>query len=335
MHCTGIAALLILALHSLLFNYMKTLVDSKKRPLFPGLWKITKETFSSWFKADPFGQSAMVAYYAIFSIPPLLVIAVSVAGLAFGQEAVQGHISRQISAAIGSDTAKQIEEIIARSSEQKTSLLASIIGIVTLIIGSLGVFSQLQTSLNLIWGVKLNSEKKFLKILKNKLLSFGMVLSIAFLLLVSLLLTTALEAFSIWVKVYLPDAMLYVFKALDLLLSFGVVMILFALMYKVLPDAKIKWRDVWIGSMATSFLFILGKFGLGIYFAKANPGSTYGAAGSVILLMLWVSYSCMIFFLGAEFTKQFATHHGRKLEPSKDAVLIDEKEKEMKQHRAA
>jgi membrane protein len=306
-----------------------------KMPFYSGLWKITKKTFSKWLDADPFGQSALVAYYAIFSIPALLVIVISIAGLVFGHDAVQGQISSQISSALGDDTAKQVEDMIAKSSTHKTSVIASIIGFVTLILGSIGVFGQLQTSLNLIWEVKVNPKKKLLKKIKDNVLSFGMVLSIAFLLLVSLLLTAAITAFSGWVKAHLADFWLVIFKVIDLVLSFGTITVLFALMFKVLPDVKIQWRDVWIGAMATSFLFIIGKFALGIYFGKADPGSAYGAAGSVILIMLWVSYSCMIFFLGAEFTKQYATFHGRHLQPTKDAELINETEKEKKEHRAA
>jgi membrane protein len=304
-------------------------------PFYSGLWKISKKTFSAWFDADPFGQSALVAYYTIFSIPALLVIVISIVGFVFGHEAAQGQISAQIGSAIGKDAAKQVEEIIAKSSEHKTSVIAGIIGVVTLILGSIGVFSQLQTSLNLIWSVKQNPQKKWVKKIKDKVLSFGMVLSIAFLLLVSLIITTALNAFSTWVKAHLADFWLYLFKLLDFALSFGIITVLFALMFKVLPDAKVQWRDVWIGAMATSFLFIIGKFALGIYFAKADPASAYGAAGSIILIMLWVSYSCMIFFFGAEFTKQYAAYKGRELQPKKDAQLIDDTEKEKKEHRAA
>lgn len=309
-------------------------METKPR-FYRGLWKITKNTVRKWLEADPFGQSALVAYYAIFSIPPLLVIVISLAGLAFGREAVMGQISWQISSAIGHDTAEQLEDIIAKSSAHKTSVIASIIGVITLILGSIGVFAQLQTSLNLIWGVKVNPQKRWLKKIKDNLLSFGMVLSVAFLLLISLLLTTALTAFSGWVKVHLADFWLYIFDLLDLVLSLGVITVLFALMFKILPDARIQWRDVWIGAIATSLLFLLGKYALGIYFGMASPASAYGAAGSIILIMLWVSYSCMIFFLGAEFTKQYAVYHGRHLQPTKDAELIGDLEKEKKEHRAA
>lgn len=293
------------------------------------LWTISKKTFIAWNKADPFRQSAVIAYYAIFSIPALLVIIITSAGFAFGREAVQGEISAQISGAIGADTAKQVEEMIAKAGEQKNSVLATIISIITLILGATGVFAQLQVSLNQIWEVKVETKKMWLKTLKDRLFSFGLILSIGFLLLISLLLTTALEAFNGFIKAHLPDFMVYIFQLINFVVSFGVISVLFALMFKILPDAKIKWRDVWVGAMVTTLLFIIGKFGLGIYFGKAQPGSTYGAAGSIVLMMLWVSYSCMIVFLGAEFTKQNAVHHGREIEPKANAVRIPGTEEEM------
>lgn len=272
---------------------------------------------------DPFRQSAVVAYYAVFSIPALLVIVIALAGLAFGQEAVQGEISSQVKLALGAETAKSIEDIIATASKEKTSIIATIIGFVTLVLGSTGVFAQLQQSLNQIWDVKVTAKKKLLKTVKTRLFSFGLVLSIAFLMLVSLLLTTGLEAFSGLIKNMLPDFMLYVFQFLNFVISFGVITVLFALIFKILPDAKIRLRDVWIGAIVTTLLFVLGKFALGIYFAKADPASAYGAAGSVVLIMLWVSYSCMILFFGAEFTKQYATFYGREIEPTNESEIID------------
>lgn len=295
-----------------------------KLDLVKTLFTITKKTASEWLDADPFRQSATVAYYAVFSIPALLVIIIALAGLAFGKEAVQGKISVQIEAALGRETAQSIEGIIAKSSEEKTSVIATIIGFVTLIMGSTGVFGELQTSLNQIWEVKVIAKKKWLKTIKDRLFSFGLVLSIGFLLLISLLLTTGLEVFAEYIKNRLPEFILIIFHLLNFVISFGVITVLFSLIFKVLPDAKIRWGDVWIGAIATSLLFILGKYALGFYFAKAEPGSAYGAAGSIVLIMLWVSYSCMILFFGAEFTKQYATFHGHKIEPTADSEIISE-----------
>ena len=291
---------------------------------------IAKNTFVQWKKTDPFRESATVSYYAIFSMPAMLVIIIACAGFFFGKEAVQGRISKQISAALSPETSKQIEEIIAKASETNASIWATIVSIITLVLGCTGVFQQLQISLNKIWGVKESEKKKWLKSLKDRLLSFGLVISIGFLMLISLLLSALLNGLSNWIKSRLPDFMLVVFQFLNFILSFGIISVLFVLMFKILPDVKIKWRSVWIGAFVTTLLFLLGKFGLGIYFAKAHPGSTYGAAGSIILIMLWVSYSSMIVFLGAEFTKQYMLYFGGKIEPKKSAVLIDKsKEKNL------
>ena len=297
---------------------------TKRKSFFGGLWTITKATTTDWWKADPFRQSAVVAYYAVFSIPALLVIVIAVAGLFFGEEAVQGQISEQIKGALGNDTAESIEGIIAKVSEEKTSIIATIIGIITLIVGSTGVFTELQTSLNQIWEVKVVAKRKWLKTIKTRLFSLGLVLSLGFLMLISLLLTTGLEALSGMIKANLPDFIPFVLKTVNFIMTFGVITVLFALIFKILPDAKIRLRDVWIGAMVTSLLFILGKFGLGIYFAKANPASAYGAAGSIVLVMLWVSYSCMILFFGAEFTKQYATFHGHEIQPTAESQIIEQ-----------
>lgn len=258
----------------------------KLRQHLRDLWSITKKTFRAWNTADPFRQSAVIAYYAIFSIPALLVIIITLAGAAFGREAVQGEVSSQISQAIGANTAEQVEDMIARAGEQKNSVWATIISVVTLILGSTGVFAQLQVSLNQIWEVKVVAKKKWLKSIKDRLFSFGLILSIGFLMLISLMLSAGLSAFSEWIRLHLPEFMLFVFRLINFLLSFGVIAVLFALMFRILPDARIRWKDVIIGSVVTSLLFVLGKFALGIYFGKANPASTYGAAGSIVLLML-------------------------------------------------
>lgn len=308
-----------------------------KRLGIKGLWPVTKKTIKAWWAADPFRQSAVIAYYAIFSIPALLVIVVACAGIAFGEEAVRGEISRQIDAAMGSDAAKQVEEMIANASEKKTSVLATVLGVVTLVVGCTGVFTQLQAELNQIWEVKVEAKKKLLRTLRDRFFSFGLVLAIGFLMLVSLVLTAGLTALSGWIKAHFPDLVLYVFHLLNFVLSLGIITVLFALMFKVLPDAQVRWKNVWIGAAVTSLLFILGKFLLGIYFGTADPGSTYGAAGSIVLMMLWVSYSCMIVFLGAEFTKQYTIARGDEIVPRKDAKLVeaDERERRVREKKEA
>jgi membrane protein len=301
-------------------------MDFKKH--LSDFWQITKKSVAAWYAADPFRQGAIISYYAIFSIPALLVIIITIAGFAFGREAVSGEISSQISSAMSQEAAKQVEDIVAKASESKSSIFATIIGIITLIIGATGVFVEMQKSLDVIWEVEVKAKKAWLKSLKDRLFSFGLIISIGFLLLVSLLISAALSTFSDWIKATLPDFMMVVFWLISFVINFAVITALFSLMFKILPDVKIRWKDVWLGAMITSVLFIIGKFLLGLYFGKANPVSTYGAAGSIVLIMLWVNYSSMIVFLGAEYTKQVVMHFGSRIEPRREAVKIEAKELE-------
>ncbi|MFA7290581.1 MAG: YihY/virulence factor BrkB family protein, partial [Melioribacteraceae bacterium] len=211
------------------------------------IWQISKKSYTAWNAADPFRQGAIISYYAIFSIPALMVIIISLAGIFFGKEAVSGQISAEISGIMGKEAANQIEEIVANSSEKQTSLIATIIGIVTLILGATGVFAQLQKSLDIIWEVEVKVQKKmWLATLKTRLFSFGLIISIGFLLLISLLITTVLSVLSEWIMNYLPEFMFFLFEAINNIVSFGVITVLFALMFKILPDVKIHWRDVWM-----------------------------------------------------------------------------------------
>jgi membrane protein len=297
--------------------------QSKAKGVTPsrkGFFQLLKDTFAGWNEADPFAQSATVAYYAIFSLPALLVLVISVASFAFGTEEVSGKLFSDISSTMGEDTAKQVKEMMEKAGEHDRSLWASIIGGLTLIVGATGVFGQLQKALNQVWEVKPKPKQAMLKMLKDRLFSFGLVLSIGFLLLVSLVLTSMLTAFGDWLKGQLPDVAVYLLFVLNFVVSFVIISVLFALMFKVLPDAKVIWKYVWVGAGITGLLFMIGKFALGIYFGKAEPQSAYGAAGSVILILLWVSYSCMILFFGAEFTKQFAKRYGYGIQPAENAV---------------
>ncbi len=283
-------------------------------------WYLLKTAFKSWNEKDPFRESAIIAYYAIFSLPALLVIVIATASLFFGREVVTGTIHEQIAATMGSDTADQVKEMILNASKTKESVLASIIGLITLLVGATGVFAQLQKSLNIIWEVKADPKKQgLLQTLKTRLFSFGLIVSIGFLLLISLVVTSVLSILSDWMRAHLPDFMMYIFLVINFIVSFGVVVVLFALMFKVLPDAKIKWKHVWVGALFTGLLFELGKFALGLYFGKSEPGSVYGAAGSIVLILLWVSYSSMILFFGAEFTKAHANHVSGEIPPTEIA----------------
>jgi membrane protein len=278
---------------------------------------ILKNTFREWNSKDPFRESAIIAYYSIFSIPGLFVVIIAVAGLFFGQDVVNNQVMNQVTASMGEDTANQIQSIVARHTEEKKSLWAAIAGIVTLLIGATGVFVQFQKSLNIIWEVKADQTKSGIwTLIRSRLFSFGLIISIAFLMIISLMISTLLAAFGNWLSSQFSESLLMLLRVLNFLISLSILTFLFALMLKIFPDAKIKWKDVWIGSLVTSILFIAGKFALSLYFGKANPASAYGAAGSVILILLWVSYSSMIVLFGAEFTRQYANVHSGKPEPS-------------------
>jgi membrane protein len=283
--------------------------------------RLFKAAFVKWNEKDPFRESAVIAYYAIFALPGLLILVITLGGYLFGSDAVIGQLHGQISAAMGNDTADQVQDMMKKAGGSAHSIWVRMIGIITILVGATGVFVQLQKSFNIIWEVKAQPAKSGLWILlKARLFSFGLVLSIAFLLLVSLVITSILAAISKWMVAYWPAYVMSLFQIANFLISLAIISILFALMFKILPDAKIKWRYVWVGAFLTGLLFEVGKFGLGLYFGKAEPGSRYGTAGSVILILLWVSYSSMIVFYGAEFTKAYADHFHGTVAAGKNAV---------------
>lgn len=279
----------------------------KMKISFRNIYNILKKAFTKWWVKDPFRESAIIAYYAIFALPGLLVVILTTAGYFFGRDAVDNHVFAQFSSTMGADTALQVQNIILQASEAKNSVLATIIGIIIMIVGATTVFAQFQKSLNTIWEVKADESKYGIwSYIRIRLFSFGLIVTIAFLLIVSLVISALLSAFGNWLSGNFSETFFVVLQLVNIVFSFIILTVLFALMFKFLPDAKIKWKNVWIGSIVTAFLFEIGKFGLGLYFGKLNPGDGYGAAGSIILIMLWVSYSSMIVFFGAEFTRAYA-----------------------------
>lgn len=308
----------------------------KKTENRKSLWNIFIGAGKKWFKKDPFRESAVIAYYAIFSLPGLFLLIMTVAGFFFGREAINNQIVEQLSSSLGQDAAEQIQKIIQQqeNTTSKGSIWGTIIGIITLLMGATGVFAQFQKSLNNIWEVEADASKSgILQMLRVRLFSFGLIVSIAFLLMISLLVSTALNAFGGWLAAKFSDSMLVVIKIVNFIVSLVILTILFALMLKVFPDAKIKWKNVWHGSVLTAILFVLGKFALSFYFGKANPATAYGAAGSIILVLLWVSYSSMIVFFGAEFTHEYSNAHSGKAPPSEIAKEKEDpcREKEKKE----
>ncbi|MBK6835745.1 MAG: YihY/virulence factor BrkB family protein [Bacteroidetes bacterium] len=283
------------------------------------LCKLFKTTYTEWLGRDPFRQSAVIAYYAIFSIPGLLVLIINIIGSFYTKDAASQSILAQVSKIMGVETAKQIEEILVSVSASKSSMWTSIFGVIILVVGSTGVFVELQKTLNQIWQVKVTTKSGIWPIIKARLFSFGLILAIAFLLLISLVVSSLLAAISNLINFETSGFMSTISTIINFLLSLSIISTLFALIFKILPDAKIKWKHVWLGSVVTGILFELGKTALAFYFAKANPTSTYGAAGSIILILLWVSYSSMILFFGAEFTATYALFYSGEVAPTKIA----------------
>jgi membrane protein len=284
------------------------------------IYTIIKTAFKKWWSKDPFRESAIIAYYAIFALPGLLVVIITSAGYFFGNDAINNHITAQFTSTMGADTAGQIQNIILQASAAKNSVLATIIGIIIMIVGATTVFAEFQKSLNTIWEVKIDDSKYGIwSFIRIRLFSFGLIITIAFLLIVSLVISALLSAFGNWLSGNFSETFFVALNVANIVLSFIILTVLFALMFKFLPDAKIKWKHVWIGSMVTAFLFDIGKFGLGLYFGKLNPGNGYGAAGSIILIMLWVSYSSMIVFFGAEFTRVYSDFISGKVIPKENA----------------
>jgi len=279
-----------------------------------------------WNANNPWRLGAVVAYYAVLSLPGLLIIIINSVGAIWGTEIVQGQITSEISEAIGPDAAQAVIGIIANTQEDGRTLFATILGIGVLIFGATGVFYQLQISMNEIWGVKVDPKAGFIKIIKDRALSLAFVLAIAFLLIISFVVSTALTVVSTYLARLWEPGYVIVAQVVEFAFSTGVLGILFVLIFKFMPDMKIRWDSVWLGGFITAFLFNLGKILLSLYFGFSEPGSTYGAAGSVVLVLLWVSYSCLILFFGAAFTRVYAESYGPKLHPEDYAMIVETKE---------
>ena len=285
------------------------------------VFKLLKATFNDWMEDNALRLSAALAYYSIFSIAPLLVIAISVAGLVLGEEAARGQLADQLNEYVGPQAAASVQSMVQSASKPSEGWTGAVVGVVTLLLGAAGVFGQLKDALNTIWEVKAKGGAGVMGFLRARLLNFGMVLVIGFLLLTSLVMTTALAALNGYFErlVGIPP---FVGGLLAFCVSFGVVTTLFAFIFKVLPDARIEWRHVWIGAVVTALLFELGKFGLSFYLGRASTASSFGAAGSVVVILLWVYYASCILLFGAEFTQIYARESGHEILPSAGAVAV-------------
>ncbi|HET6245667.1 MAG TPA: YihY/virulence factor BrkB family protein [Bacteroidia bacterium] len=292
-------------------------------------YTIIKETFQAFIGNNGPKYSAALAYYTIFSLAPMMIIIIWVGGRFLGEAAIEGKIYDEIKDFIGPSAALQIQEMIKNVSIYEDDTFATAIGFGTLFVGATIVFTEIQDTLNIIWGIKAKPKRGLLKFLTNRLISFSMVIGIGFLMLVSLGVNALISIFSEFIKGYIGQSYLPLFHILNFLLTFFIITVLIIFIFKFLPDAKIRWKDVTAGAIATSLLFMVGKFAIGLYLSHTDIASAYGAAGSLILVLVWVYYSSIILFFGAEFTQVYSRHYGTKIIPREYAVLIEKKEIEI------
>lgn len=285
-------------------------------------WYLLKETFNEFFEDSGMKLSAALSYYTIFSLPPLIIIITSVCGVFFGPEAIRGEIFGQINGLVGNDAAMQIQETIKNVSLSKSNTFATVIGLITLLIGASGVFVEIQDSINFIWGLKAKPKRGFIKFIKNRLMSFSMIGSVGFLLMVGLIVNALMELLNERLLKFFPHFTVYVFYILNIAIVFAIITLLFCLIFKTLPDGVVAWKDALIGAGFTAFLFMIGKFAIGAYLGTSKIATVFGAAGSIILILVWVYYSAIILYFGAEFTKMYALTHGQKIIPKDYAVYI-------------
>jgi membrane protein len=286
-------------------------------------WELLKNTIQSFNADNALHFSAALSYYTIFSLPPILIIVIALAGIVFGKESVSHQVYDQISSLVGPLGASQVKEMVEKTGATHIGFAAKLVGLITLVLSATGVFVSLQDTLNIIWGVKAKPKSSVLKLLRDRILSFAMVITISFLLLVSLVIHALIVAFSSWINHYFESITVLFIQILNFTLSLIVITFLFALIFKVLPDVKIQWKDVRIGAFVTAVLFSIGKFLIGFYLGHTNVASAYGAAGTIIIILTWVFYSSILLFFGAEFTQAYAKYYGRRIEPSEYAVKVE------------
>jgi membrane protein len=293
----------------------------KKKVTLKGIWEVLKESFKGFGEHKITKLSASLAYYTVFSLGPLLIIIIFASGMILGREAAEGTIYRQMDEFVGHSAALQMQEIVKNASLSDKGTVAVIIGIITLLIGATTVFAEIQDSINTIWSLKPKAKLGMWVMLKNRLLSFGVIVGLGFLLLVSLAVTAIASALGNKLAELIPAVGPVVIYIINFIITLAIVTVLFAAIFKVLPDAKIKWKDVFPGALATGILFIIGKFLISFYIGASDIGSTYGTAGSLVILIVWIYYSSIILYFGAEFTKAYAVKYGAAIHPNHYAVV--------------
>ncbi|MVT42732.1 YihY family inner membrane protein [Chitinophaga oryziterrae] len=299
-----------------------------QRPgIIKGYWQVLKQTGSDFIDDKVLKLSAALSYYTIFSIAPMLIVIITLCQVFLGREAIEGSVYGQINHLVGNEAALQIQQMIKNATLSGDSTWATIVGVITLVFGATGVFGEIQDSINFIWQLKAKPKNGLLKILINRLLSFSMVISLGFILLVSLALNGLIELFGkqlIYLLPQITDVSMAFIYVVNLALTFTIITLLFAIIFKVLPDARVKWKHVIVGAVTTAVLFMIGKFAIGFYLGASKVGSAYGAAGSIVIILLWVYYSAIILYFGAEFTQVYAEYHGARIQPNAYAVWVKE-----------
>lgn len=289
-------------------------------------FELLKNSAIAFSDDDAFKLSASLSYYTVFALGPLLIIVISLSGIFYGKQAVEGKVYEQLKELIGGDAALQIQQIIINVQHTHATTVGAIAGLIILFIGATGVFTEIQGSINFIWSVKAKPKKGWLKYLFNRLLSFSLVIGLGFILLVSLVVNALIALLSDRLVHRFPQFPVGLFNLTNTLIIFAVISFLFAVIYKILPDAVISWKDAWIGSIFTAGLFLVGKFLIGYYLGKSTLGVTYGTAASIVIILTWIYYSSLILYFGAEFTKIYALHSGEGIKPKETAVFIIKKE---------
>jgi len=286
-------------------------------------WQLVREIVVAWNEDKAPRLAGALAFYTMFTLAPLLILAIGLAGLAFGQEAARGQVVGQIQGLVGTESAHAIEDFLEQVGTPQSGSIVTIVGLATLLLGVWWVFGELQDALNTIWEVAPKPGRSIWKVARIRLVSFAMMLGVGFLLLVSLVISAALSALGTLLIGLMPDfeAML---QLLNFVISFGVITLLFAMIYKIVPDVLISWSDVWIGAAFTALLYTIGKYLIGVYLGTSSTASAYGAAGSLVVILIWIYYSAQILFLGAEFTRIYAQRYGSQIEPAENAVPLTE-----------
>ncbi len=305
----------------LILQFIFTLKCAMKNKAI-SVFRFIKQVILEFINDNVLKYSASLAYYTVFSLAPMLIIIITICKILFGKEAVQGQVYGEIKDLVGNVAALQIQENIKNIHLNRNTPLATGFSVIVLLIGGTGIFGEIQDSLNKIWGLKVVTKKTWWKLILNRLLSFSLILSLGFVLIVSLLLNAVIAIIGSRLNNFFSGAGKIFIPVVDNVISFIVTTLLFAIIFKVLPDAKIKWKDVIVGALITAILFAVGKFGIGYYLGRSNMATLYGAAGSIIIVMLWAYYSSVILYLGAEFTKVYANEHGHKISPNDYSVWI-------------